>query len=140
MILFTFCLWAESFKTIVKNPPPPAPAKEQPTRSKQPGEVTHDEMEDLSPCMNFLTFSMNMSTIFGMEPAKQASLSSRKHQLLSISLLLFSSYDAMLGREESWGGACIHIPGAMTSFCFWYLSKHLPISARLPVGMGKVNW
>lgn len=39
MMLFTFCLWAESFKMIVKNPPPPAPAKEQPARSKQPDEV-----------------------------------------------------------------------------------------------------
>ena len=39
MMVFTFCLWAESFKTIVKNPPPPAPAKEQPARSKQPDEV-----------------------------------------------------------------------------------------------------
>ena len=98
-------------------------------------------MEDLSPCINFLIFSMNMSTIFGMEPAKQTSLSSRKHQLLNISLLPFSNsyYDA----EEKKGGGgretWIHLPGAMTSFCFWYLSKHLPISVRLPVGMGEVD-
>ena len=40
------------------------------------------------------------------------------------------------------GQTCIYIPGAMTSFCFWYLSKHLPISVRLPVGMweGKEVW
>ena len=34
MMFLTFCLWAESFKMIVKNPPPPAPAKQQPKRSK----------------------------------------------------------------------------------------------------------